>query len=526
MCRGKDHGNRRCPHDTSEARKRRRRAAQGRELYNKPIFVNPDDNKVIADDITPRPMKELKKEAQLINALLHAPVNKDPEIQAEIDAKNELLVTRLGLELAAEADRRVKFNSKSFDKKYEKMTKEFSDVCDEIRPLRTAESEARLDLREAQGKSWPKDPNFVPDEEEVARLQKAYDEVHERYLEVQKRWEEQDRLDTERRKTLADNTMKKYAKAYKAIIAEIRPVGGEFSKHSLSSEDGLKTFQETVGKDYPSDWIKASNESGPMVILTDDGRPNYNSQKPFEGKDAEGMESEVNHSGLIGEEGEIREKIRLLSEDGDTLKINGSPFTLPNNRGKSFLLVRIPSRVPFNPEKDKSDASGKPVGEGWKYGHVLNEKFEVDGTKQWYKSEPTGKGHAPAMTISASSNPDSKTHAYHEAIHRFEDTLGNGVMTRAETAFINRRASVNGKPKALFGMSPSNDLLGSEVAADGGFITHYTGRVYPDSQMKEVMAVGTEALFSGKHGGFLNISRGNKTDKDHRGFVLGMFATA
>lgn len=525
MCRGKNHGDRRCPHDTSEARKRRRRAAQGRELYNQPIFLNPDDQKVMNDDIAPRPFSELKKEAQLIGALLHAPIDKDPAVQAEIDAKNELLVTRLGIELANEADRRAKFNPKSFDRKYQKMSKSFLAVSEELTPVRSLYSESRALLMQAEGKGWPRQKNFVPNEEEVARLEKIHQEHEEKYKEVQKRWDEEDRRDDERRKALVQNTMARLTKEYKSIIAEIRPVGGEFNNHELSSEDGRKTFQETVGKDYPSAWIKASNEAGPMVIVTNDERPSYNISKTFEGDDAKGMKQNMEHTSLIGEEDKVREKIRLLSEDGDKITVKGSPFNIQGHDSTPILVARFPSRIPLDPTKDSTDSTGKPVGEGWKYGHVLNDKFEVDGTKQWYRQQGTGSGEIPAITISHSSHPDAKSYAYHEAIHRFEHTLGNGAMTRAETAFLNRRASVNGKPKPLIGISPSNDILGSEVAAEGGFIQIYAGRVYPDQQSKEIMSVGTEALFSGKHGGFLNIEKGNREDKDHRGFVLGMFAT-
>jgi hypothetical protein len=525
MCRGKDHGDRRCPHDTSEARKRRRRAVQGRELYKQPIFLNPDDNKVIADDMAPRPFKELKKEAQLIGALLHAPVNKDPEIQAEIDAKNELLVTRLGIQLANEAEKRARYNRKSFDRQYEKMSKEFDAVCEEMRPLRTEEQEARWALDKAKGRIWPKNNNFVPDEEEVARLQKIYDEANARYSEVQGRWNEQDQLDEERRKNLRERTMKKLSKAYRSVIADIRPVGGEFKSHELNSDDAVKTFEQTVSKDYPSSWIQASNDADPVIIVAENVRPNYSRGKAFEGEEAKGLTPSVYHTSILGKEDEIKERVRLLSEDGDTVRITGSTFELERNEDGPLLMVRFPGREPFDPAKDSLGTNGKPQGEGWKYGHVLKDDFEIDGTKQWYRTPPNGQGEVAALTIADSSNPAARSHAYHEAIHRFEATLENGAMTRAETAFLNRRTTNNGTKKPLRVIAPAESILSAELASDGGFMTEYIGRVYPDQQAKEIMSVGAEAMFAETHGAFLGLDKRHGQDKDHRGFVLGMFAS-
>lgn len=523
MCRGKEHGNRRCPHDTSEARKRRRRAAQGRELYTDSIPVDPDDRKINIADIQPKSIKELKKEAQLIGALLHAPVNKDPKVQSEIDAKNELLVTRLGIQLANEAEKRANFSVQSFEDEYETMSPEFQKVSEEIRPLRTKNVDALFACYRAEGKFGATDPDFVVDEAEVARLKAIHEETNAEFQKINPLYQEQVELDRERKKALIARETNNLAQAYRSVIADIRPLGGEFEEHELSSEDAMTTFSETVAQDYPSTWIESSNRGIPMIMITENGRPSYSAVHAMD--DAKGLTPHIEYVDMVGKEKDMLKTARLLSEDGDKVEIDGSPFELDGSNAGRLLCLRFPHRIALNPETEPVDASGKPVGEGWKYGHVINDNFEVEGKKQWYKPSLTGKGQIAALIITESSNPRSRPHAYHEAIHRFEATIPNRAMTRAETAFLNRRTTLNGKPAKLKLMAPADNLIQAELIAEGGFASQYIGKVYINQQSKEVMSVGSESLFGGTYGGLLGLDQEHRPDKDHRGFVLGMFAT-
>jgi hypothetical protein len=526
MCRGKDQGNRRCPHDTSEARKRRRRAAQGQALYQENIPIDPESRKVSIDTLNPKSIKELKKEAQFIGALLHAPVNKDPEIQAKIDAQNELLVTRLGIQLAHEAEKRANFSLAGFEKEYETSSPEFQKISEEIRPLRKLHVDALFACYKAEGKFASNDPAFVVDEEEVARLRTIYAEADAEFKKVNPLYQEQVELDKNRKEALVATETNKLAQAYRSVIADIRPLGGKLTEHALSSNDAKKTFTETVGKDYPSDWIQASNKGEPMIMITADGRPSYSPVHTVEGEDAKGLKPHFEYVDMVGKAKDIRETARLLSEDGDKAEIAGSPFELQDNNAGVLLSLRFPHRIPLDPKTDPVDTKGNPVGEGWKYGHVINDKFEVDGTKQWYRSSFTGNGQIAALVISDSSNPKARPHAYHEAIHRFEAIIPNGAMTRAETAFLNRRTANNGNPPKLKFMAPASNLIEAELISEGGFASQYIGKVYINQQSKEVLSVGSESLFGGTYGGLLGLDQKHSPDRDHRGFVLGMFASA
>ena len=105
-----------------------------------------------------------------------------------------------------------------------------------------------------------------------------------------------------------------------------------------------------------------------------------------------------------------------------------------------------------------------------------------------------------------------------------------------EHAFLERRwreAGVEGQaPKRLYPGTRGN----REVARDAGFASPYVGKIYSDSgsgrrhdiegrYATEVMSMGMEAIFGGKHGSLLGADRA-PADPDHRAFVLGVLATA
>lgn len=529
MCRGKNNGDRRCPHDSSEARKRRRRAVKGRELYNQPIILDPDTQKLLPEDKALKDIKELRKEAQLISALLHAPVNKDPKIQAEIDAKNELLVTRLGNQLAMEAERRAKFNKKRFDAEYEKMSSSFTAATEVMRKAREEEKEARMDYIEATGGTWKPGNDPQVDPETLAELKRLAEEKKQALTEAEAQWNVEDKLDNERRDKLKEKAIKKFTDAYKAVLAEIRPVGGNIPDNDRTDAEALKMLRDTVGKDYPSAWIQASSERGAVAILAQEGRAHHNEQERFEGEKAIGLPKEVTHYQTFLPVKDAEALCRKLSEDGDPVTISGGIVNLRGSK-EDMQAVRFPERFPFDPTKDAMGKNGKPVGAGWKYGYTIEdlEASTLSKEKQWYRHETNEYGVMPAIVIAPSSDPASRIHAYHEAVHRFESSVGDGkLMGRMQEAFLKRRTTVNGVRKEMTIMNMASSLHDAELTRDGGFMIEYIGRDYPTkNDHREVLAVGSEAAFGGKYGAFLGLDKYHREDRDHRAFVLGAFATA
>lgn len=529
MCRDKSNGNRRCPHDSSEARKRRRRAAKGRELYNQPILVDPDTQKLIASDTTPKDIKELRKEAQLISALLHSPVDKDPKVQEEIDAKNELLVTRLGQQLSLEAERRAKYNRKKFNRDYEKIPPSFTAATEVMRKAREEEQEARKDYIEATGGTWRPGNDPQVDPETLAELERIAKEKKEAVTTAEAAWTIEDTMDNLRRKKLQDRIIKKLNDSYKSVIADIRPVGGEIASHDLSHDEAVKALRETVGKDYPSAWIQASASRGDIAIRAEEGRPHHNEEKRFEGAEASGLPKEVNYYQDFIPVEKVDSLCKKLSEDGDIVAPAGGVVKL-NGSNEEYRAIRFPHRVAFDAEKDTMNKNGKPSGEGWRHGYVIEDASTstLSEEKKWYRTETTEYGTMPAIVITPASDPAQKVHAYHEAVHRFEASVGDGnLLGRMQESFLKRRTTVNGTREPMTVMNMASNLHDAELTRKDGFMIEYIGRDYPTkTNHREVLAVGAEAAFGGKYGAFLGLDKYHREDRDHRAFVLGAFATA
>lgn len=101
----------------------------------------------------------------------------------------------------------------------------------------------------------------------------------------------------------------------------------------------------------------------------------------------------------------------------------------------------------------------------------------------------------------------------HEAGHHLENTVP-GLQSIA-TLWRDRRTvgqsitPIDGDP--------------NEVGYEGGFTSHYVGRVYAAGDT-EVVSTGLEAVYEGAYGGLVG-SRGERPDPDHRAFVLGLLTT-
>lgn len=520
MCRGKNSGNRRCPHDTSEARKRRRHAAQARKLYDIPVSTNPKRNNAIIPEQQLRPLKELQKEAQIINALLHAPMNKDPHVQEKIDAKNEILVTRLGHQLGMEAERRAGLDIEDYNKKYQEFPPEFYSSVIAFGKSNKAEQQAKADLDAALA-----DNTINP--AEIERLQLDYTEKKEAHTKAAAVWEEQEKIDRDRREKLTSDATSKITAAYKSVIADIRPVGGIIDSHELSSSEAVLTMQETVGKDYPSAWIQASKNKGPVAIISDSERPHYNEYKTF--PEAQGIKTSPPFTNAYLHQSRVAEFVEKLSEgDPDSVLVPGERMDI-EGLDEDYRLIQFPNRIRFDPAQFRSDDDGNPIGPYWKHGYVLEDNTpepELTKEKVWYRTTAVRTPVMRGISITPASNPDSASHAYHEAVHSFEDSVGDGhMMSRLQKAFLNRRTVVDGKPAKLRNITPTNNITEMEFVRDGGFMHIYIGREYPNTTVhKEVISVGAEALFAGKMGSFLSLDKRYKEDKDHRSFVLGMFA--
>lgn len=465
MCRHKHEGRKRCKSDTSEARRLRRKNKQALEAHNPIPVIEPA---VISDeDLLDFPLllgvEDMKEEAKKVAELLQHPQSSDPEKQREIDAIIERRVTYLGNALAKEAETRARFDQEKFERSYN-------------RP------------------SWETLAGIVRDCEIPA--------------------------ETNRQIKMRQEAVERLTEAYKSVLADIRPVGGDLKLDDSTDPEYASIMNNSVGKHFPADWIKASAEQGKMIVEgTPDGeRSHYDEYRHYSDRE-DGARTLIQNSFSVEEE-QLATVCNKLSEGGDKFEHSGE--TIDETGKKSYLIV-VPKRVPLNPEKNSVDKDGKPVGNGWKQGYILNDDGTFSSEKQWYHHGYEEGSVIPTITIPPHEADTTSSISYHEFTHRAENVVGNQSITRMQDAFLLRRTTdASGKREPLTRAFPDND---AEMVRRDNFIIPYIGKEYEGTKHREVMAVASEAIFGGEYGGLLGLDKEHKTDTDHRAFALGLFAT-
>jgi hypothetical protein len=109
--------------------------------------------------------------------------------------------------------------------------------------------------------------------------------------------------------------------------------------------------------------------------------------------------------------------------------------------------------------------------------------------------------------------------ALHEFAHRVEYTTPE--VKFYERAFLERRIGVGTSNREE--MLPINSRS-NELGYKDNFTNHYMGRSY-DGEAYEILSMGMEAIFSGSQGGL--VGAGNyKPDADYKRFILGILASS
>lgn len=525
MCQDKDHGGKRCDSDTAEARRKRKKALKARRSH---IPQEP----VIAGKVEPfkkvLSMSEIKAEAQSVSALLHAPCNPDPEIQDAIDSELEIRVTRLGLAIGEEVDRRARFNK-------EEAAQEIS--TSKLDEMRERLESLRADFKESmQAVTAYRETMTIFDEDseqagELQKLKRRSEKIHSRMKLLVREINQKNltmQFDTEKKPTPSELRL---SQACREVIAELRPVGGEFSVHELSSMSAWRKLQETVGTHYPSSWIKASEKDGSVIVQANAYRGSYEDELvvPSDDPNDTVVVKKLNF--------ESREKVALFHEkfNEDSPGSAILPGRHITSNGQDFQVIHYESRIPFESGKDPVDAEGNPVGDGWKKGHlIINGGHDISPEKHWYRVESKPGKYASRINILPLSHVSSDSLAYHEFCHRAErlvgekDSRGAALIERQEEAFLRRRTSLeNGERSPLVHLAtPNDDPFAAEFGRASDLTTDYATKEYITSHSREVLSIGAEAAFGNRFGSFHGLHDKGREDLDHRGFVLGIFATA
>jgi hypothetical protein len=521
MCRSCAEGQRRCGSDTSEKRRQRRKAKIAISCHT---ATQPNRNVL---EVIPNlnSWEDIKEEQRNVRELIHTPPLDNVEAQDAYDAKVELRVTALGKALAEEAEKRAGFNLQEFKDKYD-VTSEELDEATETWVM----AEDEMETVKAELESFDGDK----ESDEYKELKSNAEKTFEDYTKAAAIYEAASAKDDAIRGAIHDEQVAKLTAAYRGVIADLRDCGGEVEATDDSDPDALKVLQETVGTHYPAEWLKASNEQNDrMRMIITENRAHYRDM--------------ADQDDLIGTENNPTDKVygsffstpvpvdkidkalELLGEDA--VVMDGRPLLVNDDVCR---MVQLPHHLIFDPTIHPMKEDGTPNEEGWTFEHYIEPSTgAVSENKKWVKKTPlVEKVRRPQILVkNDSTSVNGQATAYHEFAHRVESVVADGAIMRQEEAWLRRRTTnpetgVREDNSAIYPRMPGQSMIDMEIGRRNSFFHHYVGKEYIGSNHREVLSMGAESIFAGTNSALMGLSDDVKADHDHKGFILGIFATA
>lgn len=574
MCRGIEHGGRRCPNDNSEARRARRANAAAKKEYSsvseslkpKKILVTqeekPNPNDLPSMDKVKSKLNELddlkKQAAEIREKNEHGFYVKEveggivgrDELEKTLISKMEAKVIEVGNEIRMLAISRTGFTD-------EKMV---AIVQDGQRAFLKAhdDAEAELNAYDAFLAEKYADPRIENDEEYktgkdfilyAKRMEdnKHHNDIQEdwnKLVELQgKKYDAHLAISNALAKTPPEVTemQKANAEEFRKIISEIRPLGGDIKVSETSAKKETKVMEE-IASTYPTAWIEASNASNELRVKKTAGRAHYSHQREQKSfivapkislhVKPEGWEPDpYDRHGGSGWFKVTAEK----DEYGDSYYIepkSGIKYSVNLNEGETAWVA--PRHEYFSAWNHNTKADGSPSGRGWEACEVKTSRY-VDGEmveemeKTWRRPVTrrmqTQSVSMAELTIDNEQSgfgSNGYATALHEFAHRVE-TTGPDFLHTMQGEFLRRRTTdSNGereKKQAIYGWSKR------ETGRFDNFADKYMGKEYMNTKNYEILSCGAEAVFAGKFGGLSGVGK-YSADPDMKNFILGLWASA
>lgn len=315
----------------------------------------------------------------------------------------------------------------------------------------------------------------------------------------------------------------KIAEGNRLAIAEVREVGNEKPAFRNSIRGGDKvgnTFSSVINETFPDEWVKKSNELGNLALkrtAKTNGRAHY---KEVPSQNASFMHT---HTGQPNpNDDRFADWTEKLDENG-------------NSTGKWHGLKRdfLADRNINNFRKFEGNA---PKGKGWRRGQAEGTSGRM--VQGWVRDNATAVKYtksleAPEAEITVYMNEtDRETRRVitHEFSHRIEDA--NRHIPMLEEGFLASRTTLDNGRRETLKVYKKGSIIGTvalntgkfEVVREDNFVDPYMGKEYTQSQFREVLSMGSEAVFSGSEGGLVGIGK-NRADPQMRNWVLGVYAT-
>lgn len=541
MCRDKNHGGRRCPHDNSEARRRRYNNASMRKAYGadsptlertrvvdgddvKPVttVVPPSPEVVIAEarDLAAAETKRLKEEGVLegvpaqrkIGAMVADVATRKYGAPTSEDIKNELDAIRA--------------------QQVQKMEDAEAVNTAVVQKMVEYAREHSLNEGENMDQRSPLSAYF-----ELTEVNKPIDPEHRSKIRHIFTDESVDlaNLRLKNAEEMESKTKELFDKRAKAYVSALEDVGVEFHEpgsglwHVQGTKKVVKALDEGI-KYVPASWVEASHvrsqlKSSPLVVKSSKRRAHYSDQTSTVSKKeipiiSSSLEDEGFDPKADVHSREYYEYVEPMPKGG--YKIEGADYT---HQGYSWTTLPEGKKEWVTRRLEWRTSEEKPRGRGWKQAEIREQKWDPetgmwieDGLKKsWYreKHQRITTDISRNAEITLPDNDRTKAVAIHEFSHRSETS--KPVLYDLGVKF--RRSRME-EGEQLVNVSPGART--PELGIGDKFNEIYSGRVYPTGNT-EIISTGMEQLFYGSYGGFT--SAGGHDDDDYRDFMLGTIAT-
>ena len=582
MCRAVGESGRRCPCDTSEARRLRRHNAQARASHEiqSPVMVPELD--VAETELYEQGFKEpdysvggekiqevhdaVAQIASLREAIL-SPLERTKLTYKKLilPTGEQVEINEHGVSISNSDGEFIEGGTPNLLIPYvEKATIHLGDKIHEIVEARSgirdeevledelaalAPTEAELEEKTAEAKAaWEElYETYGGQNEFYAVFHNRQDE--EAYNKAREGWNRARELDQEKYEVArrlaqlasqgskdANEKMAKQRETLIETLKEIRSLGGEVAVADNSHKKVLAGFQEAVSL-YPSTWIEASNKRTPPRIKFTKSRAHYtdvawqNQAKVVPRRMAtlkpEGWEPDPNNSRELGE------WIRMDEHGSWTDPDTGMRYEHYLEPGK---VAWMQPHIEYARNYGRSNPEEKPKGRGWqraevaerKYDHELGKMYDT-GNKEvvWYRQSTRRMSISseaqPELTVSGEDAAAQKRVALHEFAHRVEASGPNGLYLKSmEEAFLKRRTTdpTTGERETLQTIYKGT----KERGRPDNFVNLYMGKEYSDGS-REVLSTGAEAVFHGSFGSLVGLGR-QKADPEMKKFIIGLWASA
>lgn len=536
MCRAKDNGGRRCPCEQPEIRRARQRLGYAIQTAQNSLETLPEASSDLIAEVDsihePVDMETLKVEAEILNSSVPKAGEKalpfflgdndnTPENLAYGVAARESQVLSIGEEAAARADEIAGMTSTEAYNQWQARLKEaeqaveYFDNSEKMQAIRAANN-YNAEMFAKYSVDNVGDLHAKMTDEEYDHWKVLRRANNNAYKELSLVESTASRIlygqDEESQRVIA-----LFAAANRQAIKEIRSVGEvapqvkEHQKNKGTSE----FFTSSIQKVFPTAWIQNSNAMGEVILKESPKRAHYNFQAVHRKRVREvHTEQEVRRASWKPDPRDITKKEwKIIDPGADYNEWEGPVYEQYRSGWRSYSW-----------DADK----GQPKGSGWVKGeHVVETykdgKFVAEYEEGWFRkmsSLKTVEEKTQAeIRLMKSRDAEADHVAVHEFAHRCEDS--NPHLKVLEERFLARRTTNDdGTREKLVRYGTGNP---AEYVREDNFVNIYMGKQY-EQDNREILSMGSEAVFNGTNGGLLGIGTQRK-DPEMRSFILGLFAS-